>query len=242
MTTTKLRFNSESDRPFFTVMAFGLAGLFAAGFGPSYLRNVTGAHGLPLWVHLHGAVMAAWVVLFALQGTLIRQGARRLHQRLGLASIALVAIMVPLGIATNALSIRRGAVPPFFMPAELFAVDQLDIWLFAGLYGWALLLRRRPAWHKRLLLCAVVLLTYPAIARLGLVRQFGVSLIVPISVGIMLALALLGPIHDVIRYRRVHPAFVWGVAIVVLAQPAHALLAASAPVQAIVARLQAPPA
>ncbi len=242
MTTREsaLRFSGERDRPFMAVMSVVLAAVFVAGFGPSYARNVTSPEGLPLWVHLHGLVMAAWVLLFVVQGVLIRSGARALHQRLGLLSIALVAIMVPLGSATNVLCIARGAIPPFFTPAELFATDQLDLLVFAALYAWALILRRSPAWHKRLLASALVLLTYPAIARMGVVRQFGMDLIVPISVALVLVLALLGPLHDLVRYRRVHPAFAWGAAIVFLAQPAHGLLAASAPVQALVAGLVPP--
>lgn len=240
MTVAVRRFASDIDRPFFTVMTVGLAAVFAAGFGPTYARGVLSAEGLPWWVHLHGAVMAGWVVLLVVQSALIRSGQRALHQRLGLMSIALIAIMVPLGSATNMMSIRRGAVPPFFTPAELFAVDQLDLLLFAGMFGWALAMRRNPAWHKRLLLSATTLLTYPAVARLGIVRHFGVDMVVPISVSLVLAVALLGPLHDLARYRRVHPGFVWGAAIVFLAQPAHALLAASPPVKAIVAAIIAP--
>jgi hypothetical protein len=235
-----LRFSSQVDRPFMAIMSLVLAAVFVAGFGPSYVDSIAAPGGLPLWVHLHGVVMAAWILLFVVQGVLIRSGARALHQRLGLLSIALVAVLVPLGSATNVLCIARGATPPFFTPAELFASDQLDLLLFTALYAWALVLRRTPAWHKRLLVCAVVLLTYPAIARMSVVRHFGLDLIVPISVALVLVLAMIGPLHDLARYRRVHPAFAWGAAIIFLAQPAHELLAASAPVQALVAGLVPP--
>ena len=239
MVTTARRFGSEIDRPFFTGMSFLLAAVFAVGFGRSYVHDFGKLDTWPIWVHLHGAVMISWVVLLLVQGALVRSGARAVHQRLGLLSIGLVVIMVPLGMATNVLAIRRGAVPPFFTPAELFAVDQLDVALFAALFAWALALRRTPAWHKRLLISATVLLTYPAIARISLIRAFGPDWVVPLSVGLMLVLALLGPLHDLVRYRRVHPAFAWGAGIVFLAQPAHTLLAASAPVQAIVGEILA---
>jgi len=239
MVATARRFSGEIDRPFFAGIIVLLAAVFAAGFGPSYAHDIGKLGTWPIWVHLHGAVMVSWVVLLVVQGALVRSGARALHRRLGLLSIGLVVIMVPLGMVTNALAIRRGAVPPFFTPAELFAVDQLDVLLFAALYAWALVLRGRPDWHKRLLISATILLTYPAIARIGLIRAFGPDWVVPLSVGLMLALALLGPLHDLVRYRRVHPAFAWGAAIVFLAQPAHSLLAASAPVQALAGALAA---
>ena len=240
MNEAERRFGSRIDRPFFAAMAVVLAAVFAAGFGPAYANHLTAIPALPIWVHLHGAVMAVWVLLFVVQVALVRCGAQRLHRRLGLLSIALVAIMVPLAVATNLLAIRRGATPPFFTPAELFAADQLDILLFTALYGWALVLRRVPAWHKRLLLCAMVLLTFPAFGRLDWVGQFGLHRIVPISVSLVLALALVGPLYDLARYRRIHPAYRWGVAAIFLAQPGHALLAASAPVQALVASLRPP--
>lgn len=237
MNETGQAFSGRIDRPFFTVMALVLAATVVAGFGPGYWRSIGSAEGLPIWVHLHGMAMGLWVALFVTQVVLIRRGAYRLHRTLGLASIGLVAIIVPLGSLTNVLAIRRGATPPFFTNAELFAVDQLDLVLFAGLYGWALIMRKAPAWHKRLLLSGLVLLSYPAIARIGVIRSFGIEAIVPISITLVLVLAMAGPVHDLIRYRRVHPAFVWGTGIVFLAQPAHSLLAASAPVRALVAEI-----
>jgi hypothetical protein len=142
--------------------------------------------------------------------------------------------MVPLGIATDLLAIQRGATPPFFTPAEMLTADVCDILLFAALFVWALLLRRRREWHKRLLLSATVLLTWPAIGRLGIVQHFGFSMVVPLSIAILIALALVGPVHDLVTRRRVHPAYLWAVSLIVLAQPLHALLATSGPLQAVV--------
>ncbi len=59
-------FGPGTDRRFFTVMAVIVALIVAAGFGPSYASALT-PPGLPFWVHLHGAVMVAWIVLFATQ-------------------------------------------------------------------------------------------------------------------------------------------------------------------------------
>jgi hypothetical protein len=142
--------------------------------------------------------------------------------------------MVPLGIATDLLAIQRGATPPFFTPAEMLTADVCDILLFAALFVWALLLRHRREWHRRLLLSATVLLTWPAIGRLGNVQHFGFSMVVPLSIAILIALALVGPVHDLVTRRRVRPAYLWAVSLIVLAQPLHALLATSGPLQAVV--------
>jgi len=221
---------------FFSTMSLVIALVVAAGFGPTYSASLA-PPGLPLWVHLHGAVMAGWIILFLAQGALVRHRAVSLHRALGAASIGLVVIMGPLGIATDLLAIRRGAVPPFFSPAGMFASDFCDLILFTALFAWALILRRRSDWHKRLLLCATVLLTFPAIARLLPHASIGLDEIVPFSIAILVGLALLGPLHDWLKDRRAHPAYLWGVGLIILVQPLHYLLAESGPVQLFIGEI-----
>jgi len=218
----------------FAIMALVVIAVIAAGFGPSYAASL-GAPGLPFWVHLHGAVMTTWVLLFALQTALVRRRSLALHRALGFTSIGLVVVMVPLAIATDLLAIQRDAVPPFFTPAMMFAADLSDIVVFAVLFGWAVALRRRRDWHARLLLCATVVLTWPALGRLAPLHRFGLAMIVPLATAVLIALALVGPLNDLVRRGRVHPAYLWGVGLITLAQVLHGPIAASAPVRAIVA-------
>ncbi len=216
---------------FFAVMAVVIAMIIVAGFGPSYAASLA-PPGLPIWVHLHGALMVAWIVLFALQTQLVATRALRLHRRLGWLSIGLVAVIVPLGVATNILAVKRGATPPFFTPAAMMAADLLDLLLFSGIFIAAVLLRRQREWHKRLMLCATVILAWPALGRLVAFCGLSLPLIIPVSTALLIMLALAGPVHDLVLRRRIHPAFMWGVALLIIAQPLHLLVAASAPVQA----------
>lgn len=219
-------------------MALVVATIVAAGFGPSYARSIA-PPGLPFWVHLHGAAMALWLLLFAIQAMLVRQRAYRLHRTLGFASLGLVAIMAPLGVATNFLAIRRDAVPPFFTSQDMFGADVVDILLFVALYFWAIVWRRRSDWHKRLLLCATILLALPGIGRIGAVQSLGLDMIMPVSQGLLMVLALVGPLHDLLTRGRVHPAYLWGVAIIALAQPVHWMVAHSAVADAVVRQAEA---
>ena len=218
---------------FFATMSLVVAGVVAWGFGPSYAASLA-PPGLPFWVHLHGAVMTAWIILFAVQAALVRRRSLPLHRTLGLASIGLVAVMVPLGMATNLLAIQRDAVPPFFTPDQVFAADLCDVLLFAGLYTWALLQRHRRDWHKRLMLSATILLSWPAIGRLHPLWHWGLGMIIPLSIVALVALALAGPVHDLVTRRRVHPAYLWGVGAALILWPLHAALANTALVHAIV--------
>jgi len=230
------RFGPGTDGPFFRIMAVVVALVVVAGFGPSYAASLP-SPGLPVWVHLHGAVMTAWIVLFAVQAWLVGRRDLALHRRLGTLSVGLVVVMVPLGLLTNAMAVHRGATPPFFTPAMMMAADGLDLTLFVGLFTAAILLRRQGAWHKRLMLCATVLLTWPALARLAPLRSLGLEMIIPASITLLILLALVGPAHDLITRRRVHPAYVWGVGLILLAQPLHSLIAATPLVQDLARRL-----
>ena len=218
---------------FFATMSLVVAGVVVWGFGPSYSAALA-PPGLPFWVHLHGAVMTAWILLFAVQAALVRRRSMPLHRTLGYASIGLVVVMVPLGMATNLLAIRRDAVPPFFTPEGVFAADLCDVLLFAGLYTWAILWRRKRDWHKRLMLSATVLLSWPAIGRIHLLWKDGLGMIIPFSIAALVALALAGPVHDLVTRRRVHPAYLWGMAAALILWPLYAFLGSTGLVHAIV--------
>lgn len=217
-------------------MAGVIALVVSLGFGPTYAASLA-PPGLPFWVHLHGAAMAAWIALFAVQSMLPAVGLQAWHRRLGWLSIGLVSVIVPLAFATNILAAKRGATPPFFSPAQMMAADGVDILLFVSLYTAAIVLRRRSDWHKRLLLCASVLLTWPAFGRLSALSGVDLPMIIPVASACLIITALVGPVFDWVRSRRTHPAYLWGVGLILAAQPAHAILAATPWLQALAQRL-----
>ncbi len=223
------------EQIFFSTMPVVIALIVAVGFVPTYTAGLK-PPGLPFWVHLHGAAMTTWIALFAVQAWLVGGRSLRLHRRLGWLSIGLVAVMLPLGVATNALCIRRGAVPPFFTPATIMAGDDVSLLLFVGLYAAGVVLRRQGAWHKRLMLCATVLLSWPAIGRLWPLQHLGLGMeaILPGSLMLLILLALAGPGFDLATRGRVHPAYLWGVAVILTLQPLYSLVAASAVVHGAV--------
>jgi len=226
------RLGLRPETKFFTGMAVAIALVVSLGFGPTYAASLA-PPGLPFWVHLHGAVMTAWIALFAVQSVLPAVGLPTWHRRLGWLSIGLVSVMAPLAFATNILAVKRGATPPFFSPVQMMAADGVDILLFTGLYAAAIALRRRPDWHKRLLLCASVLLTWPAFGRLSALSGVDLPMIIPVSTACLVIAALAGPAFDWLRTRKAHPAYLWGVGLILAAQPAHAILAATPWLQAL---------
>lgn len=236
MTTTTMQRPVGRSRSFFTIMAIVTAVIVAAGFGPTYAHSLP-APGLPFWVHLHGAAMTVWIALFIVQTQLIGHRNLALHKRLGWLSTGLVAVIGPLGLATTTLAVARGATPPFFTGAGMMGADLVDLIAFTGLFVAAVLLRKHPDWHKRLLLCATILLTWPAFGRMAAIGGASMQAVLPIATLLLLILAAVGPVYDLITRRRVHPAYMAGVATILMAQPLHILVAASAPMQALAQRL-----
>jgi hypothetical protein len=98
-----------------------------------------------------------------------------------------------------------------------------DLVNFASLVTAALLYRRRPEIHKRLMLCATIAILAPALGRLpfAFIQQGS-----PMVVWGLADLAFVACIlYDWVSIKRVHPAYIWGGSLVVLSQPLRLALA-----------------
>lgn len=91
-----------------------------------------------------------------------------------------------------------------------------ELAIFATLFTAAILLRRRGAYHKRLMVLASLAMLTPAVARLPLdFAAYGG----PLAFFALTDLLILGAIaFDTLRNRRLHPAFAAGFAVVVAGQ------------------------
>ncbi len=203
---------ADPDRNAFLVF-IGLVWVgILSGFGTDSFQHVA-KHGLdyPLIVHFHALAFVSFLVLFTVQAVLVRTGRIDLHRRLGVGLAALVAVMLVLGPATaitaDALDYNRHGITP-----EFLAVQFIDMTFFATVVGAALLLRNRPAAHKRLMLMALLY-----ISNAGFARYLNNIAAAPIKdvfwndmVGIYLGgdLLMLGlGVYDLITRRRLHPAY-----------------------------------
>lgn len=158
------------DRRLYAAVAILFPLIVVAGFARTYyLRGFFDVPPLPsMVVHVHGLVMTAWVALFGAQVWLIASKRVRVHQRLGLAGVALAAIIVATGFVTALRAAKYGSSssPPDVPPLAFLAVPLFDLLMFAIFFGAAVYYRRRPAAHKRLMLLTVINFLPPAIARI----------------------------------------------------------------------------
>src|ERR1700744_2699066 len=149
---------SGRTRLFFVMMAAAVIVTVFAGFAPTfYLRGAfVQDRRMSVLLHVHGIIFSAWVIIFLVQTLLVARGARRSHQKLGWIALAIASIMVALVIAAVIEQLRPpGGFPP---PPLALALSAFDIVVFAILVATAVYYRRRPEWHKRLMVSATILL------------------------------------------------------------------------------------
>lgn len=122
-------------------------------------------------VHLHGWSFFLWFLLLPAQAFLMASGRRRTHMTLGVASVALAAVMVLTGILVASVRIEQGlsATEPDEFTTFWREFGQLIMYnmvLFAGFYGTAMLRRGQPDLHKRMMVLASASVLPAAIFRI----------------------------------------------------------------------------
>ena len=213
----------RADRlAFLTLTALIWVGVLS-GFGTDSVTHIT-KHGLdyPLIVHLHAAVFVSYLMLFTAQAAMIRAGRPDIHKRVGFVGAGLAAIMLVLGpltaIVVDATRYRvQGETP------EFLAVQFTDMIAFGLLTGAGLLLRGTPSAHKRLTMLGLIY-----ISGAGFSRFLGPVVAAPLGPGPagelfslygMSDLLILGlGAYDLGIGRRLHPAYIGGVALALTCQ------------------------
>jgi hypothetical protein len=163
-----------SDRNLFLLAAIGfplvvLAGYFKSYYFSAFFDVPSVANAL---VHAHGIVMTAWVLFFVAQTALIRSKNVKLHMTMGLAGIALAAVVVVVGMATayDAQLVRHSA-PPGANPHAFFLLPVSDMTIFVVLFTAAIIYRKRPAAHKPLMLLTAINFMPAALFRIPVVSD-----------------------------------------------------------------------
>ncbi len=198
----------RDDRRFFMISALVMAAVMVAGFSLSIVMGRS-SFGAPLLVHFHAVVFFGWVAIYVAQNVLAARGPIALHRQLGWVAAFWVVPMLVLGCLVTFAMVRRGGVPFFFQPLHFLVFDPMTLFGFAGLTYAAIALRRQTDWHRRLNLCAMVLLLGPGFGRL-----LPMPLMIPYAFEAAFLAGLIFPVAgmvaDVRRSGRIHPAWHWG--------------------------------
>ena len=105
-----------------------------------------------------------WLLLLTSQLVLIRSHKVALHRRVGQLGCVWMPLLVVIGLVTSIIVDRSKFGTPGWDPG-FFSIQLYDLVLFAALTGIALLMRRNPASHKRLMLLGTVTLSNAGFAR-----------------------------------------------------------------------------
>jgi hypothetical protein len=194
-------------RQFYLLMSLLVAGVVVDGFSHTIVAGLLRPAVKPpalLW--MHGVVFFAWVGLFILQSVLVRLRKVSVHRFLGW-GFAVIGAMIPvLGIAITRVMSRFEIAflhqDPISESAFL-PVPFLDMAFFLVAFGLAIWWRKRPEYHRRLILFAACVLTAAAFARFPLHVPY-LSFYSGVD-----ALIMIGVLRDTAVDRRVHAVYAW---------------------------------
>jgi hypothetical protein len=227
------------DHVFFQVMVALLTVTMVVGFAKTYfLAGVFGAKLPNLLIHIHGAVFACWFLLLLIQSALASAHRVDLHRKLGIAGVVVACLMLPLGILATSEFLIRESAQRWILLAAVMPVAELGI--FSVLAAAAFILRKQPAFHKRLILLATIGLMGAAVGRIQFLPfwQFhGVAAIRLVWAYTYVFIVLLAA-YDLWSTRRVNRATVWGSVFIIAVQQAILMVWTTAPWHAFIGWMQ----
>jgi hypothetical protein len=219
----------SSERLFYTGFAVAITTAVVLGFARTFFFRAwypdwARLHGAPEFFFLiHGVAFAAWLLLLLAQTSLVAAGRVDLHRRLGVLGAGLAVVMVVLGTVGALMAASRPTgflnvpVPPLqFLVVPLFALGG-----FAAFISLALINRRRPQHHKRLMLLATIALAEAAVARWPFAFMHSPLPIPGIGMTELCLDLFLVPIliWDLASRGRPHPVTLWGGLALIASQP-----------------------
>lgn len=222
----------DEDRGFILLGGVCAAIAFGGFAGTYWLQVPAGTFvGSPL-LHLHGLLFSAWTLFFISQAALIANRRYASHRAWGLLGVALATAMLFTGAAVAIGGLRDRIAHGHAEAGGAFVIVPLSaIALFALFVTAAMVLRRRRDWHKRLMLVATAALLNAAVARffflaatgggpglrpgLGPPRPPESALTAAFLADSVILLAML---FDLRTRGRPHPAYLWGLGVLVAVQ------------------------
>jgi len=149
------------DTYFYFAMSLLMTAVVVYGFSRTMgARIIHPATRPPTILYIHALVFYGWLAFFIFQSAMIRTHNVRLHRSMGWFGVALGIVIPVLGISTAITMtriqffVRHVADAPVFM-----LVPFLDIVCFTATFVLAIYWRKKPEYHRRLILIASCALT-----------------------------------------------------------------------------------
>jgi len=206
--------NGLVDKYFYFAMSLLVAGIVVWGFNHTVDQNLFHpAVPRPLILWFHGGAFSTWVLFFIFQSTLVRTHNVKWHRFFVWFGAGLAAVMVPLGITTSIVmgrfdihTLHESGVDAFLI------VPWYDMVAFPVLISLAILWRKKPEFHRRLIFIATCCLLDAAFGRQDYV--FNHNLYFWCLDGVI----LLGVVRDLVVNQRIHKVYLVTVPVLVICQ------------------------
>ncbi len=149
-----------------------------------------------------------WVALLLVQPILVRRRKTQLHRKIGLVALPLALAMAASGLAVGVYAVTRDLAAG----GGEEAVSQLigvatGMAIFVLYVAIALALRKRPDWHKRMILLATIAILWPAWFRFRHLMPWLPRPDITLAVVVSDSLILIAMLRDKLKFGRVHPAY-----------------------------------
>jgi hypothetical protein len=203
-------------RFFYLGMSLLIAAIVVYGFGNTIESNLFHpSFPRPPSLYVHAAVFSAWVLFLIVQSLLVVTHHVKWHRTLGWVAAGVGALIPVLGIvAALQMAHLRAAMGDADAVASLI-VSLYDMAAFTLCFGLAILWRRRPELHRRLMFIATCGLSVAALSR------FPPEILPPNLAYIVVdGMILTGAARDLAVLRRVHPVYLWALPLLIAAQTA----------------------
>lgn len=202
------------SRYFYFSMSLVMTGLVVWGFSHTVGPNLFHAKpAKPLLLWMHGAAFSTWMVLFIAQSGLVRIRKVSIHRTLGWFGAALAATMFALGLAV-AVYLSRWDIVVLHQPdvPQFLSIPFFDMAVFGTCMALAILLRKKPDFHRRLVFLATCELMDAGIGRFDFwfnhnIFYIGVDLFI-----------IAGMIRDQIVDGRVHKVYLYALPVMIVGQ------------------------
>ena len=147
--------NGWVDRYFCFAISLVFAAIVVIGFSRTVNQSLFHpAVPRPFLLWIHGAAFSGWIAFYFFQSALVRTHNIPWHRLLGWSGAALGALMVPLGVIIAIIMGRFDATVLHEPDPPFLSIPFYDMVAFGTLVSPALLWRKKPELHRRLLFLA----------------------------------------------------------------------------------------
>lgn len=164
--TFELRYADLLERRFYFLMMILIALVVVGGFGRSVDAGlIHPAFVVPPILYIHTALYVSWMIFLLVQTGLVQTGRVKLHRLLGMSSLGVGVLMPIVGVLVALKLAHIKALLGNVVPIHLLLTPLTDMLYFSVFFALGVGFRRKPEFHRRLMLLATIVLTDAAFSR-----------------------------------------------------------------------------